>query len=58
MLLSYKFLFDYQDANMDMFLVRLYLVHSQQRNFKKEKEKEKRRNYNIHSLKIGLNSVF
>lgn len=32
-----KFLCVYRDANMDICLVRLYVIHSQQRNFKREK---------------------
>lgn len=36
MLCSCKFLLDFQDANMDIFLVRLNLIYSQQRNFRKE----------------------
>lgn len=38
MLHSYKFSLHSQDANMDIFLVRLSLIYSQKRNFKKKKK--------------------
>lgn len=39
-----KFFFDYWDANMDKTLVRLFVIHSQQRDFKKEKKKKTKGN--------------